>query len=342
VTAPALALVLRADASHRLGAGHVMRLAALSDAARRSGGRTRMLIGGEPGGLIETLIAAGHDVAWRDPREDDRAEIARHAAAIHARTVVLDGPDLDAAMIEPLTAAGLNVAALDDGTARLRAPVIINPGFGAEERRDLYPFARLALLGRDYALLREVVLRWPRGGLVTRAPGALRVLITFGGSDPQGATPRAVRALIGAAPADVVVVWGGSARHGDALIAAAAAARDAGHLVECSGPVDDLPALMACCDLAICGAGGTLAELAYLGRAAAAYAVAPDQVALAAAQAAAGLAHGGLDLAVTDDDALRASVHAFLADSAARAAMAARATATCDGRGAMRVLAALT
>jgi len=35
-------------------------------------------------------------------------------------------------------------------------------------------------------------------------------------------------------------------------------------------------------------------------------------------------------------------LHAFLADSAARAAMAARATATCDGRGAMRVLAALT
>src|SRR5437773_7648721 len=105
-----------------------MRLAALADAARRAGGRARLVIGGEPGGLVATLIAAGHDVVTAAAAADDGASIVQHAAAIRARAVVLDGPDLDAAMIEPLTAAGLTVAALDDGAARLRAPIIINPG----------------------------------------------------------------------------------------------------------------------------------------------------------------------------------------------------------------------
>jgi spore coat polysaccharide biosynthesis predicted glycosyltransferase SpsG len=169
----------------------------------------------------------------------------------------------------------------------------------------------------------------------------LKVLVSFGGSDPLGATPRAVRAVVGAAPARIVVVAGAGFRHREELEAAIVLACSAGHVVDYRGPVADMAGLMAGCDVAICGAGGTLAELAYLGRPAAAYAVAPDQVEIAAAQAAAGLVHGGIDLATAEKDALAASVQAFLGDAGRRAEIAARAARTVDGRGAERIVAAL-
>ena len=58
---------------------------------------------------------------------------------------------------------------------------------------------------------------------------------------------------------------------------------------------------MASCDLAISAAGGTLAELAYLGRPTLAIAIVPDQVANARRHVEAGLVAGGWPLAAVSD-----------------------------------------
>jgi spore coat polysaccharide biosynthesis predicted glycosyltransferase SpsG len=333
------ALLLVAEASPALGAGHAMRLSAIADAARAAGVRAPIVLVGDAARVADALARAGHEVATADA-----ASIARRAAELGAKAIVLDGPGL--AAIAPALRERFVIAALDDG-APTRPPIpadlIVDPSFDAAAHRDRHAGARERLLGRAYALLRAPFLRVPHGGPAPIARPRLRVAVTFGGSDPLGATPRAVNALRGAPPLEIVAIAGPGFAHGAALDAALDwARRKGGHTVARVGPVDDMAALLASCDAAIAGAGGTLAELAYLGRPTAAYAVADDQVAIAAAQAAAGLVHGGLDLARVDDRALAADLARFLADPAGRAACAARAAATVDGRGAARVLAAIS
>ena len=94
-------------------------------------------------------------------------------------------------------------------------------------------------------------------------------------------------------------------------------------------------------DLALCAAGGTLGELAYLGCPALAFAIVPDQEATARAQADAGLIAGGGRLTTLGDEPLRAQIAAFLGDEALRADLRAAALASADGYGAARVVAAL-
>ena len=329
------AVLLRGDASHALGAGHVMRLTALADAAQAVGAHAQLAIGGDADALCASLRGQGYDVV-RVADGNDVDELVAHAHGVGA--IVLDAPLLlDArAAVDALGATGVRVAAMDDGAARIPAPIIINPNYGAEALASRYADAEHTLLGRSYALLRAPFLRFRHGGNPRHSPPR-RVLLTFGGSDPLGATPRAIRALEHLAPMHLVVVVGANFLHHDQLAAAADLASH--HTIERLTHVEHMAALIATCDAAISGAGGTLAELAYLGCPTAAFAVAADQIVIAAAQARAGLVHGGLDLAAIHDAELGESLRLFFASP--MAPLAARAAATVDGQGASRVINAL-
>ena len=50
-------LVLRADASHRLGSGHVLRLAALAEAAIDGGGAATLVVGDDPAAWRRALTS---------------------------------------------------------------------------------------------------------------------------------------------------------------------------------------------------------------------------------------------------------------------------------------------
>lgn len=335
MTAPTL--ILRADAGHRLGSGHAMRLAALAEAA---GPRTLLLVGGDAAGTVEALrrrglAASGTGAATGSA--GDLAQVVTSARERGARTVVVDGPGFTPSYVRALAAAGLTVVSVDDlGTAPVPGHVIVNPNLGAEALRDRYPAARHRLLGRPYALLRGEVRALPAAGGPVRAD-ARRVLVTMGGSDPAGATARVLAALRGPS-LEVMVVLGPGFQRDEAFERARTFAELRGHDVAIAVAPPELPALMAACDLAISAAGGTLAELGYLGRPTIAIAIAPDQVANARRHAAAGLCEGGLPLAELADDELGGLVTALLADRARRAELRALSAAVVDGDGAERVL----
>ena len=341
-------LLLRADAGHRLGSGHVMRLAALAEAALDAGGHACLLIGGEPTASVAALRGRGLDaIALDGSRCGGHAHgacgcdtIVAAARDLDPDAVIVDGPHFDPSWVASLRNLAPVVASLDDrGLTPLPTSVVINPGFGAEALADRYPDATSRLLGRRFHLLRRE-FRATTHGAEPPADQVRRVLITMGGSDPVGATVRLLAVMPGTG-LELTVVLGPGFRDHAALFTAASLAEARGHHVVTLEQPRSLPRVLAACDLAVSAAGGTLAELAYLGRPTYAVAIVDDQVELAARQWGAGLIAGGHPLTALSDAALADDLADLLADAPRRRALAAAASSTIDGLGPSRILAAL-
>lgn len=203
-------LLIRADASPEMGSGHVMRCLALAEVWRHSGGEVMLLTAALPPALRqraesarisldEVSVAAGS-------LADAEATIAL-AAAARAAWVMLDGYHFDAAFQRALKQAGLRLLVVDDhGSAtHYCADVVLNQNLGA--RADLYAGRESGtrlLLGLRYVLLRGEFLPW-RAWRREIPERARHVLVTLGGSDPENATLKVLRALqqlMGAAACD--------------------------------------------------------------------------------------------------------------------------------------------
>lgn len=330
-------VLLRADGGHALGVGHLARVAGLAQALAERGHQPVLLLGGDLD-AVSTWCAAS-DVratlgAW------DAAELRAMAVATDAAAILLDGQALVRNLGSAFLGAGtLATFAIDDlGGVDLPVAAIINHNMGAEALAPTYPRAARRLLGRPYLILRRDILRHGHGACAPRSAGAPRVLITFGGSDPVGATARVMAALPSTRQLEVTVLCGQAFRDQGALQRAAVDLLAAGHALEVVHGSPDPGAHMVRADLAISAAGGTLGELAYLGVPTLGLAIVPDQEATARAQAEAGLIASGARLAALGDEPLRDALAAFVDDQAARTRLRAAALASADGYGAARIV----
>ena len=142
------------------------------------------------------------------------------------------------------------------------ADIIVNQDPIAGER--LYvrrePHARL-LLGTEYTFLRREFRQHPRPQRKIPAV-ARRLLLTFGGSDPDRLTELALAALESVAVdgLEAVVLIGPSNARGAEL---ETAGQGRANLQLLRNPPEDLVEWMSRCDLAVLAAGSTLWELAY-------------------------------------------------------------------------------
>jgi spore coat polysaccharide biosynthesis predicted glycosyltransferase SpsG len=329
-------VLFRADASHAIGLGHVARLSAVIEQLGPGFAAPIAMIDADPA-LAPWLRR--HGIA-ADPRSWTTAEVLAAARDPDIRAVVIDGPALVDVLVPELAARRIRSVVIDDrGALALPIDAVVNHNFHAPALAASYPGARLRLLGRGYLMLRRAIRRNARGACRPRVTPRLRVVVTFGGSDPVGATARALRVIPADRPLDLIVIAGPGFRDDDSLRLAARAAAAAGHTVELVHAPEDPGGLFVAADAAICSAGGTLGELAYLGCPALGFAIVPDQVAGARAQLGSGLIAGGLTWADTGDDALRAELSAFLDDDARRRDLRDAALATADGGGARRIVA---
>lgn len=331
-------LLVRADASAPIGAGHVMRCLALAEAwVRTGGGEVTFAVCELPDSLRRRLIDCGFEVvALPGPAggpEDLAATVAQ--ASSRSAACVIDGYAFGRDYQQAVLSAATTLV-IDDGhrTEGFAADLVLDQNLGASEAHyaPLAPGAE-RLLGTRFALLRSEFITSPRP---QRSPGGRRVLVTLGGSDPAGLSEGVARALannpVGTERIDVCLVLGGGTPRADAIATALA---DTG--VEVVRDARNMPELMARADLAVAAAGSTCWELCYSALPAILVVVADNQREIAAQLDAAGAAVNlGWHAHVTPAMLATAS-RALLNQAPARATLAQNAARLVDGHGADRV-----
>jgi UDP-2,4-diacetamido-2,4,6-trideoxy-beta-L-altropyranose hydrolase len=335
-------LIVRADASKDIGTGHLMRMLALAQAWIDSGGRVGWLLAEAPDALVARIEAEGIAIDRAKGSSNElRDALARDPLAVAA----VDGESFDTAYLDDLGAAGLRTLVVDDMAMRSAYPVGFVLNQNAHVERSDYPSDTKCrfLLGPRYALLRRefrtVEARRP-------APSrASHILVSFGGADPTGMTGRTIAALRQLPAAvrreiDVRVVVGAANVEAD-RIEGRLGAPDLGFSGQIERAVSDMASQIAWADLAIVSGGSTVWELARMGCPALVVETVPSEERLVAGLRKVGLfGHLG-PASQIDEPTMAGEIAARIEDHAWRAEMTARGMRLVDGKGALRVVAAL-
>ena len=282
-------IAIRVDASTHMGLGHLTRCRTLAKGLQERGASVHFVCRAHPGHQIQMLEAEGYSVsslpkappeqpaidgdyaAWLGVSQERDADETSAALNAHTKSgkqaqwdwLVVDHYGLDKVWERRLRSVAKQILVIDDLANRKHdCDVLLDQNFSRQPDKRyarLLPKHTQTLLGPDFALLhpqyamtRQTLERCTANmGVVNPVR---RVLVFFGGTDPENLTGRCLEALSDPELSDIVVdiIFGANNPHKEAL-RRQAAARRATHLHE---PRPHLADLMAEADLAI-GAGGT-------------------------------------------------------------------------------------
>ena len=337
-------LLVRADGSAAIGAGHIMRCLALAQAWQDAGGDVTFAAASLGDTLRRRLIDEGVRVVDLDAPPGSRLDTeatVHHARQAGADWVVADGYDFDAAYQRCVHESGLKLLVLDDyGHAEhYHADLVLNLNLDADE--SLYAHrdpATQLLLGTRYALLRREFRE--HGNRERSVPAVARnVLVTFGGSDPHDMAAMTIRAIHTIAEPELVTTV--IAAREDLQTRLLPLAANGPQRVEVLGHVSEMAGLMVRADLAVAAAGGTSWERALLKLPSLVVTVAENQRSNAEALHRASAA---TDLGWWRDvreDTLADAIRSAALDESLRRKQAESAGRIIDGRGAERVVRAM-
>jgi UDP-2,4-diacetamido-2,4,6-trideoxy-beta-L-altropyranose hydrolase len=331
-------VVFRADASTRIGSGHIARCLTFAVALRERGMRCVFVCRagpGEPSGFIasrgfevrtldETPAAARVEALLTD--REQAADAAQTLAAVEpggaSGWFVVDHYGLGTVWEEAAAARGAKVMVIDDlANRRHTCDLLLDQNYYARQGRydALVPPHCKLYLGPRHVLLRpefseaKACMR-PRDGTVKR------ILIAFGGSDESGETMKALHGVRASGLA-IDVVSGASNPHREALRALCADIPGCVYHEQ----VDYMARLIAQADLAL-GAGGAMTwERCALGVPALTVVTAPNQRQTTVDTAALGAAIFLGEATALDSAAIGAAVAAAVADPARNRAISERA-----------------
>lgn len=344
-------VAFRLDASVEIGHGHLMRCLALADAAAAAGAETCVVSrsasqsvkravarGGHRHVVLSGHAAGGgtpHAAGLGGGEREDAAE-TRDALGDGWDWIVVDQYAIGAEWESAMRGSG-RVLVIDDLADRRHdcdALLDQNLYTDMEARyRPLVPSGALLLLGPRFALLRPGFAECHRRAQ-ERTGAVARVLVAFGGTDPENNTGHSVEALGGIPGIGVDVVIGDAHAHRPAIEQQCVRLGFACHV-----QTDRMAELMLAADLAI-GAGGiTTWERCAVGLPALVFPVVDNQRRQVRDAALEGVVWApDADGAGIDAATIRQHALALLGNSAARRAMSRRGLSLVDGEGVSRVV----
>lgn len=337
-------LIIRVDAGFEVGIGHLMRCLALAHDWRTKGGRVILVTATRSDLLQGRLRNEGFQVvclegSHPDPRDWEKT--SKVLAASPRAWVVVDGYNFDSTyqrMIKQLDHALLVI----DDTAHLPqycADVILNQNIDSERLSYSCNHDTTLLRGVKYSLLQPRFLKW-RNWKRKIPQVARRVLVTFGGSDRENATLKAIAALqqIRIRKIESRIVAGPMNRN---LNAVREKLKSVGRQFRLLTDVQDMPEWMAWADMAVCASGSTCWEMAFMGLPAAVLVLAQNQREIAAGLGTYGaVVNMGWHTSVTESDIAR-TLSMLMHNAAKRKDMSEQGRRLVDGYGASRVTSVL-
>jgi len=331
-------IVFRCDAGADIGLGHAARCAALEDCLMPLGWNCYWAVRNETADYLGVGLAPARTIRLDRPDPDAEAQAILRAVGGPA-IMVIDHYGLGAEYVSAYRGCAEAIVHFDDfGAADL--PVDLSIAIG-----DLAPscVAHRALPGGKLAPLRAQFAQQRSGSLARRRmnPPLRRVLISFGGVDAPNASALAAEAVLEAGLAGDVMI-GGKARHLPALQQMADAHPQS---LQVHAGVAEVAKLASAADLAIGAPGFGTWERATVGVPTLMVLIAENQRPNAAGIEKSGAGKVCAVMGQTPRDEIKhvlvKELRALQGDPTALAAMAEKAGTLCDGRGAMRIAAAM-
>lgn len=329
-------VIFRTGGGRQVGMGHLRRCLTLAEALRQMEIESHFLLDGDDM-LRERVNAAGFG-AFTISLENDLSETIEQLKNLRMQAVVIDSYALQRDYFRALSETGVLTIVIDDLADReLPVDVVINSSVGAE----CLPYRSRAhtqfLLGSKYSLLRPEFAEVPDRKI---AKQARRVLITLGGSDPTGLTPKLMgwaHETIHDAALDVVIgpLYTDVARIENT-------AQDIAGAVALHFDPKHMRSLMLEADLAISAGGQTIYELAATGTPTIAVCTASNQtVNLMGFSDANALILSGSALDRDLEEKIKEAISHIADDAALRTTLSKRSRALVDGRGTERTARAI-
>ena len=273
-------LIIRADATTRIGTGHIMRCIALAQAWQDQGGDVTFLSHCDSEALHQRIIDEGFEFIPIEKPHPDPSDLNQtlkylEGSALcflrsaprsmpHALWLVLDGyhftPDYQKAIREN----GYRLLVIDD-MAHLdhyQADILLNQNIHASNLHYSCDRDTVKLLGCEYVLLRREFLKYK--GWEREIPDkATKILVTLGGADPDNVTLKVIEALnmLNTPDIEVKIVVGPSNPHKELL---KNTMLHASCTMLCVENASNMPELMAWSDMAVTAAGSTCWELTFM------------------------------------------------------------------------------
>lgn len=347
-------IVFRADASERMGGGHVMRCLTLADALAERGATISFVAASITAGLAERVRQAGHDLheitvpqdSVADTPDWDTCLFSEEAQRVDARQtmevigergadwIVVDHYRLDRTWEEEARASAGGILVLDDlANRRHDCDVLLDHSFGrsAGDYSPHVPSESKILTGTQYILLRPefAQVRIAAEQRRRRTGPVRRLLVTLGSTDVGAITQRAVESIVRAGVSCLIdVVLGNEAPSRPALERMA----EEHEAIRLYDTTCQMAPLMGMADLAVGAGGMTMWERSCVGLPSLTLVLASNQ-----RPSVERLAALGATKLLSDGEDVGEAVFRLLSDAAKRESMVRASFGLVDAGGAERV-----
>ena len=262
-------MIIRADTSPKMGAGHVMRCLALAQAWQIHGGSVVFAmhsVAPKINARLKGEHANVHIIRAKPNSRDDSTELIDLAHQYQTAWIVVDGYMFDHLYQQAIKDAGYRLLWIDDyGHANhYCADIILNQIPGGDETQYRHRSSSSELMiGTRYALLRREFVERACEDRTFSGDGS-RLLVALGGSDPDNMTLKILQSLHlpEHASLEIVVLVGAANPH---LSELESWVQQSSLKIHLKHHVSDMPTWIAWADIAIAAAGNTSWEMAFMG-----------------------------------------------------------------------------